>query len=343
LDTKYSIGVDLGGTNLRAAVMREEGAVAESISLRTRLQEGRDAVIADLCDAVLALERRQGASGQCIGIGVGTPGPLELPEGVLRRPPNLPGWDGFAVRAAMEQRLGRPILLDSDANLAALAEWRYGAGRRFAVDSLCMLTLGTGVGNGIVLHGRVWQGMSGMAGEAGHMTVVPEGEPCGCGSHGCLEVYASATAIRRMALRQMAQELERSTGACNNSLLARLVRGNSTFQARDVAHLAEVGDTGAQAVFDEMGRCLGLALAALVNTLNLPLYVLGGGSAAAWPLFAPVMLRELEVRSYVYRATKPTDAERVSCARGKTHVVAAELGAESGLLGAAALPWVDAP
>jgi glucokinase len=146
-----------------------------------------------------------------------------------------------------------------------------------------------------------------------------------------------------MALRQMAQELERSTGACNNSALARMAREDPEFQAKDVAHLAEMGDAGAQAVFDEMGRCLGLALAALVNTLDLPLNVLGGGSAAAWPLFAPAMLKELEVRSYVYRATMPNEEERTARAQGKTHVVVAELGAESGLLGAASLPWIGTP
>lgn len=336
---QYSIGVDLGGTNLRVAAMREEGGLLGNISIRTRLQDGPNAVVGDLCEAVLAMQEGQGPSAVCVGVGVGTPGPLEMPEGTLRRPPNLPGWDGFCVRAAIEKRLGRPIFLDSDANLAALAEWRFGAGKRYGVDSLCMLTLGTGVGSGIVLDGRVWQGMNGMAGEAGHISVVPEGDVCGCGNRGCLEMYASATALRRMALRQMAAELERATGACNTSALARMVRAKPDFQAKDVAALAEAGDAGAQAVFDEMGRCLGLALAALVNTLNLPLYVLGGGSAAAWPLFAPAMMREVWERSYVYRATMPDAKEIADRAQGKTHIVAAELGAESGLLGAAALPW----
>jgi glucokinase len=336
LATKFSIGVDLGGTNLRAAVMQEQGTLADSISLRTRLEDGRDAVIADLCDAVVALQSRHDATGVCVGIGIGTPGPLELPEGILRRPPNLPGWDGFAVRAAIESRLGQAILLDSDANLAALAELRFGAGKRFGVDALCMLTLGTGVGNGIILQGRVWQGMSGMAGEAGHVMVVPEGAPCGCGSRGCLEQYASATALRRMTLEAVG-----GTEARGGSALARLVRENPEFQAKDVALLAEAGDGEAQAIFTEMGRCIGLTLAALVNTLNLPLYVVGGGSAAAWPLFAPAMMQELRVRSYVYRATAPTAEEQMSRDRRKTHVVAAELGAESGLLGAAVLPWVE--
>ena len=333
----YSIGVDLGGTNLRVAAMRQEGTLTETIALRTRLQEGRDTVVADMCEAVTALRLRQDGSGKCVGIGVGTPGPLELPAGILRRPPNLPGWDGFDVRRAIENRLNQPILLESDANVAALAELHFGAGKHFGVDSLCMLTLGTGVGNGIVLRGRVWQGANGMAGEAGHITVVPDGLPCGCGSRGCLELYASATGLRRMALESIA------AAAQPDSALARLAHANVEFQARDVAKLAEAGDAQAQAIFTEMGRCLGLTLAALINTLNLPLYVLGGGSAAAWPLFAPALHKEMHERSYVYRATEPTEAEKVARTLGKTHVAQAELGADSGILGAAYLPWVEVP
>ena len=337
MSEKYSIGVDLGGTNLRVAVMRQEGTLTDSIALRTRLQEGRDTVVADMCAAISALQQRQNGSGACVGIGVGTPGPLELPAGILRRPPNLPGWDGFDVRRAIESRLHQPILLDSDANVAALAEARFGAGKRFGVDSLCMLTLGTGVGNGIVLNGRVWQGANGMAGEAGHISVVPDGMPCGCGSRGCLELYASATGLRRMALESIAAAHQ------PESALARLAQSNLEFQARDVAKLAEAGDAQAQAIFTEMGRCLGLTLAALVNTLNLPLYVLGGGSAAAWPLFAPALYRELQMRSYVYRATEPIEAEKAARTYGKTHVAPAELGADSGILGAACLPWAEIP
>lgn len=327
----YSIGVDLGGTNLRTAAMWESGELLETLSLATRLADGRDEVISDLCHAVNSLLDRNHELGNCVGIGVGTPGPLDLPAGILRRPPNLPGWDGFDVRTAIEQKLRRPIYLDSDANLAALAELHFGAGKDYAVQSLCMLTLGTGVGNGIVLDGHIWQGMRGMAGEAGHMTVVPDGAPCGCGSHGCLEQYASATAIRRMA-QERAQE---------QPTLAQRIATNPGFGSHDVAQWAEQGDAGAQAVFDEMGRCLGLALAALVNTLNLPLYVIGGGSAAAWPLFQASMMEELRVRSYVFRATEPNAAECAARAPERTYIVPASLGPESGLQGAALLPFVE--
>jgi glucokinase len=331
----FSIGVDLGGTNLRVAAMREDGLFVETLSLETRRAQGRDAVIADLCDAVSTMEQRHSRHAECIGVGIGMPGPLELPAGILRRPPNLPGWDGFDVRSAIEQRLERPIHLNSDANMAALAELRLGAGKTYATDSLCMLTLGTGVGNGIILNGHIWHGMNGMAGEAGHMTVAPDGAPCGCGSHGCLEQYASATAIRRMAAERAALPGERNGG------LAECLRKMPDFGSHDVARWAEAGICGAQAVFDEVGRCLGLALAALINTLNLPLYVIGGGSAAAWPVFERAMMAELRERSYVYRATAPGLRGGASAGSGATQVVPAALGSGSGLQGAALLPFVE--
>lgn len=337
----FSIGVDLGGTNLRVAAMREDGLFVETLSLETRRASGRDAVVADLCDAVSAMEERHHRDAEFIGVGIGMPGPLELPGGILRRPPNLPGWDGFDVRGAIERRLGHSIYLNSDANMAALAELRLGAGKTFGVESLCMLTLGTGVGNGIILNGHIWHGMSGMAGEAGHMTVVPEGAPCGCGSHGCLEQYASATAIRRMTTEMAARPAPFDGG------LAECVQKKPDFGSHDVALWAGAGIAGAQAVFDEVGRCLGLALSALVNTLNLPLYVIGGGSAAAWPVFEGSMMAELRQRSYVYRATDPALLDRPASANGgdgllgRTHVVPAALGAGSGLQGAALLPFVE--
>jgi predicted NBD/HSP70 family sugar kinase len=137
-------------------------------------------------------------------VGLGTPGPLELPAGILHELPNLPGWDGFELRAELNSALNIAGIsctatIESDANVAALAECKLGAGSTHGVDSLCMLTLGTGVGNAIILNGAIWSGAHGMAGEAGHNSVWPDGLACNCGNSGCLEVYASATAVRRMA------------------------------------------------------------------------------------------------------------------------------------------------
>lgn len=326
----YTIGVDLGGTNLRVAAYSKDSGLLEQIQLPTRLPDGRDAVVRDMSGAIERLIETNSRAALA-GIGVGSPGPIELPEGRLRSLPNLPGWDGFELRATIERMLGMPVIVENDANLAALAECLLGKGKSLGVDSLCMLTLGTGVGNGIILGGKVWDGMNGMAGEAGHATVWPDGHICGCGNHGCLEQYASATAVCRMAREAIA--------GGNAPGLANLQKKNGEFSARTLAEAARAGDRDAQKIFDMVGRSLGIGLGALINTLNLPLYVVGGGLAQAWDLFAPKMFEELRLRSYVYRFTDgEVDAHGHRSA--KTHVEPAALGAESGILGACLLPFV---
>jgi len=315
---RFSIGVDLGGTNLRVAAYTQEAGLLETILLPTGLGEGREAVASDMCGGIVRLRDRYSAQFTLAGIGVGSPGPLELPAGRLRQPPNLPGWDGFELRATLERALGRAVAVENDANLAALAECVLGKGKERGVDSLCMLTLGTGVGGGIILRGEIWDGMNGMAGEAGHLNIWTDGAACGCGGRGCLEAYASATAVRRMAD-------ERIAGG-NAPGLAALQQRNSAFSAEEVAELARARDVEACAIYEMVGRSLGIGLASLVNMLNLPLYVLGGGVASAWELFAPAMFTELQSRSYVYRLSKP-------------EISRAELGVEAGLLGACLLPF----
>ncbi len=325
----YTIGVDLGGTNLRVAAYSQQSGILEQIQLPTRLRDGRDAVVRDMGGAIQKLIDKHSRAALA-GIGIGSPGPIELPEGRLRHLPNLPGWDGFELRAAVEGMLGMSVMVENDANAAALAECLLGKGKSLRVDSLCMLTLGTGVGNGIVLHGRIWDGMNGMGGEAGHATIWPDGHVCGCGSHGCLEQYASATAVRRMAHEAIA--------AGNAPGLAALQTRNADFTSRDVAETARAGDPEARKVFEIVGRSLGIGLGALVNTLNLPLYVIGGGVVQAWDLFAPKMFEELEHRSYVYRLTDGK-IDAFGHRSAKTYVEPAELGAESGILGACLLPF----
>jgi glucokinase len=314
----YSIGVDLGGTNLRIAAYAGGTAFLETITLPTRLPAGRDQVARDLCDAVTALISRPYGNRKLSGIAVGTPGPLELPAGVLRNLPNFPGWDGFNLKTAISNTLGREIVLENDANLAAFAEQQLGAGSTHAVEDLCVITLGTGVGNGLILNGRIWDGANGFAGEAGHMIVRDAGElSCGCGGRGCLEQYASATGIMRMG-RERLGDAAPST-------------------AHQLALLARAGNQQALGIFDTVGEALAIALTGLVNTLNLPLYLLGGGVCEAWDLFSPAMFRELQSRSYVYRLTKPDELEPARLEARKTHILKAQLGSTAGLLGACVL------
>ncbi len=315
----YSIGVDLGGTNLRIAAYASGTEFLETIHLPTRLADGRDRIVSDMCEAILALSAKSYGERRLAGIGVGTPGPLELPEGILRNPPNLHGWDGFNLRNAIESTLGREIEMESDGNLAALAEQKLGAGRGQRHDSLCMLTLGTGVGNGLVLNGNIWCGSTGMGGEAGHIVIEATGGPeCGCGGSGCLEQYASASAVVRLAGELMGAEAPRTS--------------------QDVAAMASAGNESAIKVFQKVGWALAIGLTGLINTLNLPLNLIGGGVSEAWSLFAPTMFKELRRRSYVYRLTEPEDRDAVRMEQHKTYVKLAELGSAAGLLGACLLP-----
>ena len=329
--SSFSVGVDLGGTNLRVAAYTRAPGLLETIQLPTRLAAGKHAVVEDMCQAIRKLIDKYSPQHELVGVGIGTPGPLELPAGRLHNPPNLPGWDGFDLRAAMEACLGMSVTIESDANLAALAECVLGSGRTLGIDSLCMLTLGTGIGNGIILHGKVWDGAHGMAGEAGHLNIWPDGPACGCGSNGCLEMYASATALRRIALEAAASGKAPAVAA--------LAAANPDFTTRDLSNLAEGGAPDAQRIFDDLGRVLGIGIGDLVNTLNLPLYVVGGGLANAWELFSPALFAEVRYRSYVYRLTEPGSAVLNGDVNAGTRIIAAELGADSGILGACILPY----
>jgi glucokinase len=316
----YSIGVDLGGTNLRIASYSDGADFLDSILVPTRLAAGPHQVVRDICEGVGTLRSRAKGSRQLVGIGLGSPGPIELPGGTLRNPPNLPGWDGFQLRQAIESMLETPVQVESDANLAALAEQKLGAGKLHHVNSLCVLTLGTGVGSGLILRGRIWHGSTGMGGEAGHIIVQDAGgAPCGCGGHGCLEQYASATAVLRMARERMF-----------DAPLA---------TAQEVALCARSGDSRAISIFETVGHALSIALTSLINTLNLPLYLIGGGVSEAWDLFSPAMFRDLRQLSYIYRLTEPGVRQPPLLEKGKTYVLGAQLGSTAGLLGACLLPY----
>lgn len=321
----FAIGVDMGGTNLRTAAVTAAGAVLETIAAATDLQRGRDHLLNEICAAISRLHSEFAPTHRLLGIGVGVPGIIDLETGTVHSAANLPGWSDYPVRDELEARLHAPVLLENDANCAALGEKWMGAGK--GVDDLCMVTLGTGVGGGFVVQGRPWHGLMGMAGELGHMTVIPDGVSCGCGSRGCLEQYASARAIQRMGHEASLRD--------RDSLLACAARRQGELSAQTVFECFQQGDPAAQQIFATVGTALGIALANLINALNLPLYVVGGGVAAAWTAFSPAMFRELNQRSVVFRAGEPRNNPRKA-----TMIVPTSLPGSAGLLGAACLPML---
>lgn len=299
---EYSIGVDIGGTNLRAAAVSENGKILEKISGTTDLHEGREAVIQDILDSIHKLKEKCG-SDTLAGVGIGVPGFILIDEGKIIGSNNLPEFENFPMRDDISGRLGTPIYLENDANAAALGEKWMGAGRE--VQDLVLLTLGTGIGGGIISGGKVLHGHVGMAAELGHMTVIPDGNPCGCGNYGCLEKHASATAIVAMA---------------------RMLQLGDDITSEEVYRLAKEGNEKARMVFQTMGTMLGIALANLINIFNFPLYLLSGGVLAGWDEFAPPMMAEIRKRSFTFRNTR-------------TRIEKATLGNEAGLFGAAYLPF----
>ncbi len=300
--TEYSIGVDIGGTNLRAAAVTRDGKMIDKISGATNLLAGRDRVILDLVSNIRELRDRVGAPG-LTGVGIGIPGFIMLEKGMIVGSHNMPGFDNYPVRDDISQRLGSQVILENDANAAALGECWIGAGKD--VDDLVLLTLGTGIGGGIVSGGKVLHGFVGMAGELGHITIMPYGNPCGCGNRGCLEKHASATAIESMA---------------------NLMALGENVSARQVYELAVAGEVRAKRIYESMGRALGLGLATLINIFNFPLFLLSGGVLPAWDFFSPFMFEEVRERSFTFNNTK-------------TRIEKAILGNEAGLYGAAYLPF----
>ncbi len=191
---EYTIGMDLGGTNLRAAAIDQSGTLLEKISGATKFEEGREAVIADIVSAISRLRETHGAAG-LRGIGVGVPGFIRMKEGVDHQfEQSAVTWKIVPIRDVLSAKLDTRVILENDANAAALGECWMGAGRD--VEDLVLLTLGTGIGGGIISGGRIVRGSVGMAGELGHISVVPNGNPCGCGNQGCLEKHASARQCR---------------------------------------------------------------------------------------------------------------------------------------------------
>jgi glucokinase len=299
---RYSIGVDLGGTNLRAAAIDSTGRMLGKVAGQTQLSAGPDAVVRDMVAAIVKL-RSEFGEDRLAGVGIGSPGIIVMETGMIMETPNLPGFEGFPLRDRVNRALGAPVILENDANAAALGEKWVGAGKD--VDDLILLTLGTGIGGGIIYRGQIMHGAVGMAGELGHIRVVPNGNPCACGNCGCLEKHASATAVVTMA---------------------RLMGLGSDLTAADVCRLAAAGNPRAIEVWRVAGQALGAALVSLINIFNPPLVLLSGGMLGAWDFFAPAMLGEVRQYCYVWR-NSPARIEK------------ALLGNEAGLYGAARLPF----
>ena len=299
-DTACVLAGDVGGTNLRVAAVASDGTILHRLSVETP-QSG---VAADIERAIVTAAQSciEAVSDTCrpTGFGLALAALVNYRESLIISSPNLPELNSHPLAANISRELGIKVVLENDATAAAIGEHWLGASAD--ADHSIFITLGTGVGGGLILNGKAFRGADGTAGEVGHICVEPEGVECGCGSHGCLEQYASATAIIRMAQ-------ERGLAA-------------DTSTAAAVYAAAKADNTTAIGIFDDMGRYLGLGLASLVNVLNPELIVIGGGVARAWDLFIDSLRNEIVARAFSHPGSR-------------VRLIRASLGDSAGILGAA--------
>ena len=313
-----ALGIDLGGTYIKSGVVDRNGQVRFEQRSRTPDTGKFDVLAALAADALRLLGRvaEESPDARVVGLGLGTPGVVTR-DGILMAY-NIPGWEHVHALEYLTGQLGLPAVVDNDANAFALAESMFGAAR--GTRSMAAFTLGTGVGGGLIIDGRVYHGHAGCAAELGHLTVEPEGERCTCGRRGCIEAYASAGAIARFAARRVQ--------AGEASSLAAVLSEKGKLTSRDVGAAASAGDALARSVIADAGRRLGLALGLVANTLDPEVFVIGGGGAGLGRLILDPVIEELTNRAYGAGVHVP-------------EVRLAELGYEAGTVGAACLVWSE--
>ncbi|MFN0084925.1 MAG: ROK family protein [Blastocatellia bacterium] len=315
-NTKYFIGIDLGGTNIKAALVdTETGEIDEPVSIPTHAREGYDSVLAQMNVLVDRILTARGLEKPAIGgIGVGVPGAIDMERGRTLFLPNLPGqWRNVPLAEKLGALSQLPVRIINDARAMTLGEWRFGAGK--GVETVACYTLGTGIGGGLVINNRLHLGIGGSAGELGHVTIDMHGPKCGCGANGCVEAYASGPAIAAMGMKAVVQgATTRIAELCENDL--------NRITPELICQAAVDGDSIAKDIYEQAGYYIGVAVASIVTAINPRRVVMGGGVAAAGEVILDPIRRTVQTRVCL------TDLKHVQ-------VVLAELGNTAGLIGAA--------
>jgi len=311
---KTAIGVDLGGTNIKAGVVSASGEVVATTECPTLAAEGPDAVVGRMAKLVADLKPKAGSD--VAGVGVGSPGPLNQLTGMLYFTPNMPGWDNYPLGANLAKKTGMKIVVDNDANVAALGEYQFGAGK--GTRTMILLTLGTGIGGGVIIEGKVLNGPDVTAGEVGHIVINPDGPKCGCGNHGCMEAYCGTAGILSRAWTLLEKP--------NAVSMLRDWTGDDRLKLTPamLTKAAEQGDGIAISVLRETGRLLGVGIASLTNLFAPDMVLLGGGISGAG--------------EFIFRSVREEVEKRAMAPNNKrVKILPAKLGNTAGLVGAAAL------
>lgn len=316
-----AIGIDLGGTNLKGIVMDRNGSRRHLTRVPTEANKGGAVVMENILTLIEKLVEKEGSANAILGVGIGTPG-FVSEEGVISGAGNLPGWAGTEIYSPIRKRFGLHATAANDVTVMAFAEARYGAGR--GVRNMVCYALGTGIGGGIVIDHKLYKGSHGMAGELGHITVVPDGLPCSCGMRGCVECYASATGIVTMA-RETAARVE----TCNRTpFVYEVIADPVAVTSKMVYDYVKKGDAVACEVNDRACDLLARAIGMMENALTPDRIVLGGGVMMAGRIIIDTVNKHLP--KYCF-----------SMIREKCTIVAAELGEDAGVVGAAAMVFEE--
>ena len=308
------IGVDVGGTNVKIALVSDEGKIIYSNSIPTRAEMGYEYTVNSMKEAIRELFKETKLGAKDIeGIGFGFPGQIDCQKGIVRLAPNIPGWVNVPIAEIMEKEFGIPTRVDNDVRTAALGELNYGAG--VGCQNLVCITVGTGIGSGLVINGKLVRGASNAAGELGHIKLNMQGGPlCGCGDRGCLEAYASGPSIVAMA-----EEYIKGGKSTRYRELA-----NPEITPYIVSVAAQEGDPVAKQIFKIMGEYIGMGLTSVVNLLNPEKIIIGGGVAAAGDI--------------LFDSIKETIAKRaMTIQKEAVEIVPAQLGTNAGVIGASLL------
>lgn len=315
MNKKYRIGVDVGGTNVKIALVDKDGNIIYSNSIPTRAEMGYEYTVSSIKQAISDLMKETKTTKDSIeGIGFGFPGQIDCTNGVVRHLPNIPGWVNIPIAKIMQDEFQLPTKVDNDVRCAALGELNYGAGK--GCQNLICITIGTGIGSGLIVNGKIVRGADNSAGEIGHIKLsMDDTSPiCGCGDTGCLEAYASGPAIVAMA-----EEYIKGGKSTKYRELA-----NPDITPYVVAEAAKQGDAIAKRIFATMGKYIGIGLASVVNLLNPEKIIIGGGVADA----GDILLKPIE---------KSLKERAMPIAGSSVEIVPAQLGNTAGVIGASLL------
>ena len=314
--TKFAIGIDLGGTYTKLALVNAKGLISYRAKLSTLAYKSRAALMAAIVSEVrIILGKARLTPKALLGVGVGVPGLVDFESGLVRDLTNVPGWKNTPLKKILRERLKIPVLVDNDVNLMALGESRFGAGR--GARNLVCITLGTGVGGGIIINGKIYRGSSFSAGEVGHMPLKEDGLPCNCGGRGCLERYVGN--------RYLSDEMKNKILSGRKTAITELVSGDlSAITPEIICRAARKGDRLSMDFWNDVGERIGVVMSGVVDLLNPERLVIGGGMSDAGELLLKPIRQTIKERA-------------MAVPNGAVKILKAELGNDAGIVGAAAL------